>query len=234
MTFERSEMAGIADEYVLGLLDDATQQRLERELERDPDLKAVVAASRERFLPLDIAVTPAEVRAGLWDEIDASLPRQEHQTEVAPLSADNDNSRSWWRIAALSAIASTVCLAIGLAFAVFRTTEPVVIAVLLNAQGEIHAVVEDFGNQNARVTLLKDFDVPKGKIIQAWTLPSPEVGPVSIGLLKDGASGTLDLPPLPLPHQEQLYELTLENEGGSPTGRPTGMIIAKGFAKLPL
>lgn len=32
----------------------------------------------------------------------------------------------------------------------------------------------------------------------------------------------------------QLYEITLEPSGGSPTGRPTGPIQVKGFAKSPL
>jgi anti-sigma-K factor RskA len=33
-----------------------------------------------------------------------------------------------------------------------------------------------------------------------------------------------------MPKQDQLYELTLEQAGGSSTGRPTGPILAKGFA----
>ncbi len=59
------------------------------------------------------------------------------------------------------------------------------------------------------------------------------MGPVSLGLV-DGASSTrLDAPNLPRPKDAQLYEITLEPAGGSPTGRPTGPILAKGFAKLP-
>ena len=41
---------------------------------------------------------------------------------------------------------------------------------------------------------------------------------------------TLAGPDLPVPADAQLYEITLEPEGGSPTGRPTGPIIAKGLA----
>lgn len=33
---------------------------------------------------------------------------------------------------------------------------------------------------------------------------------------------------------QQLYEITLEPEGGSPTGRPTGPVLMKGLATTPL
>jgi anti-sigma-K factor RskA len=68
--------------------------------------------------------------------------------------------------------------------------------------------------------------------MQVWTLPSREMGPMSLGLLEDAHSATLRGPALPRPQDAQLYEITLEQAGGSPTGRPTGPILAKGFAKL--
>ena len=59
------------------------------------------------------------------------------------------------------------------------------------------------------------------------------VGPVSMGLLPRVAATTLEGPVLPAPKPDQLYEITLEPAGGSPTGKPTGPIIGKGFAKVP-
>lgn len=234
MKIDPKDIPGIADDYVLGLLDEPTEAELEREIEGNTALKAAVGASRDRFLPLDMTAPAAELSNGLWERVEAALPRQETPTLKAQAIAANDNLWTNWRTTALAAIASTVLLAIGLTYALLRVTEPVVIAVLLNDRGGIHAVIEDFGNRNASIRLLESIDVPEGKTIQAWTLPSPELGPVSIGLLDDAHSDTLDMPNLPRPHAEQLYELTLEDEGGSPTGRPTGKIIAKGFAKLPI
>ena len=59
------------------------------------------------------------------------------------------------------------------------------------------------------------------------------MGPTSLGLLTPGETVTLDFAKLPMPLEQQLYEITLEQQGGSPTGRPTGPILAKGFAKRP-
>lgn len=123
-------------------------------------------------------------------------------------------------------------LAIGLAYSLTRTVEPLVVAVLINDAGEVQAVVEDFGNAQATIRMLADFNIPGDKTIQVWTLPSKDTGPVSLGLIDGARSAHLAVPELPTPRGDQLYEITLEDAGGSPTGRPTGPILAKGLAKL--
>jgi anti-sigma-K factor RskA len=39
---------------------------------------------------------------------------------------------------------------------------------------------------------------------------------------------------LPAPHPQQLYEITVEPAGGSPTNLPTGPIPGKGLAQEPV
>ncbi len=74
-------------------------------------------------------------------------------------------------------MAASLLLVAGLAASLMRTVDPVVVAVLLNEAGEVQAVVEDFGNENATVRLLADIPVPSDKTIQVWTLPSRDTGP---------------------------------------------------------
>ena len=69
---------------------------------------------------------------------------------------------------------------------------------------------------------------------RVWTLPNVATGPVSLGTLPTTRDTTLAGPSLPMPQPGQLYEITLEPAPGSPTGRPTGPILVKGFAKQPL
>ncbi|MCG5240500.1 anti-sigma factor [Azospirillum doebereinerae] len=239
MRHDRKDLPEIADEYVLGLLEPSAQAEVEAAMERDAALRAAVAASRERFLPLDTAVEPAAVDEGLWGRIEAALPTAPAIPAGRSVSAgsspsSNDNRPRAWRATALSALAASLLLAVGLAWSLTRTVEPLVIAVLLNETGEAQAVVEDFGNDTAKVRLLNEFAVPADKTIQVWTLPSREMGPVSLGLVRGSQSAVLQAPALPRPRRDQLYELTLEQAGGSPTGRPTGPILAKGFARRPL
>jgi len=145
----------------------------------------------------------------------------------------NDNSTARWKIGAMLASAACLVLAAGLGFTLMRQPEPMVVAVLLNGAGEPQAIVEDFGNDTASIRLLSDFTVPNDKVMQVWTLPTRDMGPMSLGLLQQAQSATLAGSKLPAPHDAQLYEITLEQTGGSPTGRPTGPILVKGFAKVP-
>ncbi|WP_313603837.1 anti-sigma factor domain-containing protein [Rhizobium sp.] len=239
MKFASENIAHIADEYVLGLLSEADVAEVENEIERNSTLATAVAEARERFLPLDTNVDPAALSPVLWQAIDARLPEQAtmETPSIASVSprvptAGNDNIRSGWRSAAISAIAASLILAVGLVWSVTRSVEPLVVAVLVNEAGEVQAVVEDFGNDTASIRLLTDFNVPEEKTMQVWTLPSREMGPMSLGLLEDAHSARLSGSTLPKPQDAQLYEITLEQAGGSPTGRPTGPILAKGFAKL--
>jgi anti-sigma-K factor RskA len=131
-------------------------------------------------------------------------------------------------------LAASLLLTAGLGWSLMRNVDPVVIAILLNDAGEPQAIVEDFSNEQASIRLLADFTVPEGKTMQVWTLPNREMGPVSLGLLNEHRSAKLATPSLPKPQDKQLYEITLEQSGGSPTGRPTGPILVKGLAKIPL
>lgn len=50
-----------------------------------------------------------------------------------------------------------------------------------------------------------------------------------MGLVDQARTVRLDLGKLPLPGENQLFEITLEPETGSPTGKPTGPILMKGL-----
>ena len=81
---------------------------------------------------------------------------------------------------------------------------------------------------------LGDIAVPEGRVLEVWTLWDRDVGPVSMGLLDNVRTSQFDRDGLPAPRPEQLYEISLEPAGGSPTGRPTGPILYKGAATRPL
>ena len=234
-----------ADEYVLGLLEPAEEARLAEEMERDEALRRAVAESRGRFVELDLAARAEPVPETLWSRIEARLhdpgAGQAHEDGPEPRDADptsmrvaNDNSDGRrWRRRGIAAIAASVALAILLAWSLTTRPEPQVIAVLLDQDGAPLALVQDFGSSRATVTPLTDIAVPPGKTLQVWTKPSDEIGPVSLGLLPEPVTASLRGPELPGPRENQLYEITIEAAGGSPTGLPTGPIVAKGFANAP-
>jgi anti-sigma-K factor RskA len=225
-----------ADDYVLGLLSAGEMAAFEAEMETDAALRNAVAQSRDRFLELDLAGRTQSASPDLWTRIEASLGAQDGTMTVPPrlLPANaNDNHLSRWKRAAFAGVAASAVLALALGYAIIDRPAPQVIAVLMDEKGAPLVLVEDFGNTHARITPLGDFTAPPDKSMQVWTLPNKEMGATSLGLLDAWRTSSLDSRTLPPPHEEQLYEITLEQPGGSPTGRPTGPILVKGFARVP-
>ncbi|WP_265501393.1 anti-sigma factor [Paracoccus beibuensis] len=223
-----ADLDGKADAFVLGLLDERAQAELEVEMERDPNWCAAVARARDRMLPLDLTAAVLPGAAALWDGIVPLLAERRPVSPVQPSVANQPRPPRRWVPAGIAA-------AIGiLAGAVLGGTwlvpDPVVVAVLVDEAGNPTAVVEDFGAADARIRFVSGVDVPDDRQMQVWTLPSAKMGPVSLGLLTGPQGTELDPPRLPAPTNGQLYEITLEPLGGSPTGRPTGRILAKGLA----
>lgn len=224
----------LADDYVLGLLDPAEAAEVERLIATDEGAARAVGRARDQFLALDLTAAPAELPADFSERVTRAVAASDDGADdVAPAvpAAANQNvplgRRRWWTAAAAAVVALGVGIGLGTMVSV---TEPVVVAVLLDADGTPTAVVEDFGNDTATVRFLADLVVPSGQVMQVWTLPSKERGPVSLGLVEHARPATLRWSDLPEPAGNQLYEITLERAGGSPTGRPTGPILAKGFA----
>ncbi|OOY10276.1 anti-sigma factor [Thioclava sp. F36-7] len=241
MSLNRTDLNAIADDYVLGLLGETEAELFEELLARDPALEARVAALRDGLLPLDLSAPKVDLPDDFMDRLRERIAAEPAREDAAPRGvtitpvtpqADNlpqaPRTKRRWLIAA-----GIIGLAVGLGTGSLRPTpEPRVVAVLMNASGEPQAVIEDYGNRDAKIRFVADVTLPSGKTIQAWTLPSPETGPVSLGTLDRVAPAVLTGPDLPAPAPQQLYEITLEPAGGSPTGRPTGPILGKGFAHI--
>lgn len=232
----------LADEYVVGLLGEAETEAVERRLATDPDLADAVADARERFLEVDLTETPLATTSDSWQRIVARLNAGSAMADaddatILPFTKPTDMaapSKGPWKVTAFAALAASLLLAVGLGWQISRPA-PLVIAVLMDGEGEPRALIEAFADNRARVTPLGNIDVPEGQTLEVWTLPDvPDAKPVSLGRLDQVRTLKLHGPDLPLPQSGQLYEITIEQEGGSPTGLPTGPIVGKGFAKFRL
>lgn len=208
-----------ADAFVLGLLDD--METAERALESDRDWAAAVGRARDRLLALDLTAPEVVVDPALWQGVQLAPAAPALRAANLPAAPRH------WR--SLVAAAAGIVLGIAIGSRWFAP-DPMVVAVLMDDTGRATAVVEDFGSARAVIRFVSQVEVPQGRQMQVWTLPSVEAGPVSLGLLETATGDSLDMPRLPAPKAGQLYEITFEPEGGSPTGRPTGPILAKGLA----
>lgn len=213
----------LASEYVLGTLPAEQRAEVERRLAHDADLRAAVDAWEQRLLPLTALAEPVPPSAQLWRRIQGSLA-------TPPISVPWWNLLALWRGLAAAGLAASVVLA---ALLLMRppTAEPTFVVVLVAPQNQAPGwVIQASDNQQIQLIPLGVMEVPADKALQFWTKGDGWQGPVSLGLVKPGQTLSVPLDKLPPLAPNQLFELTLEDPSGSPTGKPTGPIQAIGRA----
>ncbi|TAJ83910.1 anti-sigma factor [Reyranella sp.] len=226
----------LAAEYVMGLLDAEARAEAERRIASDADFARQVETWRARFSPLDDTAEEIVPAHDLWQRIEGSLSKE---APVAQVPAVGMIGRFWRSVAALriATLGSTLVAALLAVVAVVTlqhaqqvaARKPIYVAILIDdATRQAGAVVNAFADGRVEMIPLVDMNVPQGRALQVWTLWNREIGPRSVGLLSRARATQLDLEKLPGTTADQLFEITLEPAGGSPTGRPTGPILYKG------
>lgn len=242
---DRDEIPLLAGEYVLGLLSDTECREIERHLSADPSLRRAVGEWRARFAPIDETADTSPPTDQLWQRIERSIgPTTSRPSPARGTNGFMDWLRGlWtnldlWRGFGLVGATAAILLALFFADDALRpTAKPVAVALLTdeaNPGSPPGALVEAFADGSIRLVPLRDIPVPQGRILQVWTLWDRAVGPVPLGTLPRAENVRLSREGLPQPQASQIYEITLEPAGGSPTGRPTGPVLYKGLASLTL
>lgn len=236
------DMNARAWDYVLGLLPEEDQRQAELDIERDEVFRTAVSAAAAQLHKLDLTATPEPVPPQLWEAISGRISAasqgstQTASSRSVPIGVATKVSPSssvgWRGLAMAASLAAAVAIGYFGALATTDAPHPVAVVVLDTSQNVPGAIFEAFADDSVRIIPLENFVVPEGQTMQVWTLYDPSVGPVSLGTLGRKTSEiTIQGPQLPLPKADQLYEITLEPAPGSPTGKPTGPILVKGFAR---
>jgi len=215
----------IAAEYVLGLLGAEERRELERRLPREPALAAEVAFWEERLGVLADAVAPVAPPPHTWSQIEAAI-----QSPEAVRRTSLWQSLAFWRVfgvasATLAAASIAALVYIGLVPA----TRAPLMATLSGSGGQPNVVATVTGNNLLVVPASLLTNDPRA--IELWLiLPGPGQRPHSLGLIEPGQAMRLEIPPDLTARltPEATLAISLEPPGGSPTGQPTGPVIASG------
>lgn len=219
----------LAAEYVVGLLDSDAHAAAADRARAEPAFSASVEAWERRLTPMVEGVAPIEPSAGLWRRIARRLP-----------AAWGEN-RPWWDSLALwrGATAVAAAVAAGLAFVVLSpdkpatvgpaptpTVQPILASTRMQTEGGqiLFVITFDQALNRVVVTPVAADGVP-GHSHELWVLPG-DGAPVSLGVMPSDASAAMTVT-LPLSADASLA-ISVEPEGGSPTGLPTGPVVAQG------
>ena len=212
-------------EIALGLLDDADGDAARRRVADDPAFAARVEWWRDRFEAL--AEERAEPGASLWQRIEARLPR-------------NDNSAAQvqrWRAAAFAATLVAVVLGSSLALrpgpapvapSVAPAAAPLLLASLTGEGGVVATAAYD--PATARLTLVHGTIDTHQLDPELWIIPAGGTA-LSLGTIDPAHSTTTPARADARRHigAGATFAITLEQRGGSPTGKAQGPVIASGI-----
>lgn len=224
---DRNELEMLAGEYVLGVLLPADKAAFEAEMLHNFDLIAAVAFWNNHLLDVAPVPMPVEPASDLWQRIERDLPG----TAVDQTSRRLWNSLFFWKASSLAGFAATVLLTVRLLTGLLEPSgfQSQYLAVLQAPDQGSNWLVEVSASA-VHLRPLTPVPVSAGKALQFWTKPEGAAGPTSLGLVSPDRPSTIPLDRLPMMGQNQLFEVTLEPEAGSPINRPTGPILAIGKA----
>jgi len=213
-------------EYVLGLLSVAEHERVTRLIETDAALRAERDFWIARFSALDGQYGETPVPAHLYAAIEARA-----FGAPAPKRVSLWENLMVWRGIAAGALAVAVA-AVG-----FNLMQPAPdvgtlttqLVAALEAEGsDVRFVALYDGSGTVRLTALSGEAVPD-RDFELWAIQGDNA-PVSMGVIPVGGPSAVSISPEILAGwgEGSVLAITLEPEGGSPSGAPTGPIVAKG------
>jgi anti-sigma-K factor RskA len=212
----------IAAEYALGVLSGAERADAARRLAHEPGFARLVSAWEERLAPLVAEIDEVSPPPLVWDRIAAALPSQS-ETRSGLWS-----SLMFWRGFGLVSALAAASLALVIYFGAVSRHEPLVAAI--DGGGHHHFVATVDAKRTTVAVMPAAFagDV-NGRVPELWLIPA-DGKPRALGLLQADHAVTLAMPAAlsPLATSNSVLAVSLEPQGGSPTGQPTGPVIASG------
>ena len=208
----------LAAEYVLGTLRYRARRRFERWL-LSPQVGAIVKAWEERLAGLEPQLAPVAPPAKVWQGIEDKLELSRLQRRPAV---------RWLAVAASVAFFVVAGILLTRPPGDVPQLARTAVSSLEADPQTIYWRVEVLGNsQELELHVQNVHDLPPGKSHELWALPEGGA-PVSLGLLPHTGDHHRVLTPAQqaaLAASKQIA-VSLEPEGGSPTGSPTEVLFA--------
>lgn len=211
----------LAAEFVLGALPAAEQAALARRVDTDPDFARRVAEWEERLAPMADGIVPQGLPPALKQALDLRLFGAQPPQGL------------WSRLALWRGIAGAATAAFLLAVAL-PVLQPAPaadrLAASLTAEGSgvTYLVVYDSATGSVSLAHMTG-DPVTGRDFQLWVARGSEP-PVSLGVIPAGVSTRVAVTGQirDLMTNAAHMAISLEPPGGSPTGQPTGPVLAVG------
>ena len=221
----------VAAEYVLGTLDAHLTARVAAALQSDGDWRAAVDAWQARLGPLATLARAESPPSNLWDRI---------TERIAPAIPEKARQRRRTQhVSVLWAVFATMLAVAAVGYAFYpRSDAPRLIAVLVNDRNLPGVLIERDRSGGLLMSTMpattgRLLQAPSGKVFQLWAVVPGTPRPVSLAVLPHEPGRSVVIKPSTAPiGPDVVIQISLEAEGGSTTGVPSGAVIYVGRLAL--
>ena len=228
---ERDDGDMIAAEYVLGVLPAAERAEAARRVEVEPGFAALVDRWEMALSPLAMAYPSVEPPASVKQAVDRRLFSSPPATVAT--------GGFWTNVAVWRGIAAAALAALLLVVAMPYLNPPpqetpqarLVASLAADGSDVRYLVVYDAGRGDVALSHVSG-ERSAGHDFELWMIDGSN-SPVSMGVIPIGAATHLELAPAARQKLASgaVLAVSLEPSGGSPTGQPTGPVVAAGDLK---
>lgn len=220
----------LAAEYVLGLLSLEKRRMVEKRMIDDADFQRLVERWQSDTETFNDAYGEVSPDAAVFNRIEKRLFADRPDNAAGSLW----NSLAFWRgVSLVSSLAAAVAIAFvsGLLPPGDRRAPPLVAN--LTAPGNVIDLVASYDASSGRLKITPvAADGGGRRSLELWLVP-PAGNPKSLGIIDAAADADLVISPEIRGSlgEGAVFAVSLEPFGGSPTGLPTGPVIASGIAR---
>lgn len=208
----------LAADYAIGLMPAPARRRFEQRLLDDAELRNEVAKWQESLAQLNEPLVAVPVPDRVWAAINARIEPQHLHVPA---------KRPFWNGLRITAAVCSLLLALTLGLLYHRDNARYSATLLdANSQPALRIQAHDDYLQIEPLTLAT---AALGRSLELWAIPA-NGKPISMGMIPAGGQGRVELSD---EQQALLGEpialaVSLEPEGGSHTGHPTGPVLYQG------
>lgn len=239
---DRSRDELLAGEYVLGVLSLADRKRVEARIARDRTFAAIVLRWQENLSTFDDEyedeMPPQRVYAGIETRLFSAKPSPRRT-----FAQELRTTGGWWNSLALWRGMSFASLALLITYASLQSG-------WIGANGPPRSpLVAEMTGENTSMVLMARYEPGSGRLhltpvaargeaersLELWMVPGGNDPAISLGVLPQTGEGAVVIP---AEMRERMGEgmtlaVSLEPFGGSPSGQPTGAVLAVGKTRIP-
>ncbi|MBU6960018.1 anti-sigma factor [Pseudomonas sp. CVAP len=214
----RSLRRALAADYAIGLMPAAARRRFEQLLLDDAELRVELAKWQESLASLNEPLVEVPVPDRVWTAINARIEPQELHVPA---------KRPFWNWLRLTVAVCSLLVAVTLGILYNRDSSQYS-ATLLSASAQPALRIKAHDDY-LQVEPLALATVAPGHSLELWAVPA-DGKPISLGVIPAGGKGRVALSDKQhvLLGKPIALAVSLEPEGGSPTGQPTGPVLYQG------